>query len=149
MRKDNEDYWSWLERECVSAYPRKTLGQRLFLWTVYKLRSLEYARAAKRYKRGIVRESDLVYSAGARCRCGAGLAYPLGIGPGGHWSCSNVLLRRVDVPADHDEYSFVFYEIKSESQPSVRGLTTRPKVAKVIHTALSHHPKFIYSPRLK
>ncbi len=94
----------------------------------------------------VLKDSELLYAATARCRCGAGLAYPAD-----HklawklksWFCSaflrgDVRLKRpateeeksngakegyisswcggaVDATEQvHDEYPFVFYEIKSE-----------------------------------
>lgn len=77
--------------------------------------------------------ADLRFAAGARCQCGAGLAHPKGCGPWHHWKCSAVLTGRVPdekgergIPV-HGEFSFQFYEIKSEDQPSANGTTTRPK----------------------
>ncbi len=72
-----------------------------------------------------------MYAATARCLCGAGLAYVPG-DPGGAWDCSAILLGEA-VPT-HEPGSvqhsakmpFVFWEIKSENQPSAEGATTRP-----------------------
>jgi hypothetical protein len=78
-------------------------------------------------------DSDLVYSAGARCRCGEGLAYPNGIAVHGSWFCAGILTGRAfDLPnfkeVEHDDrFPFAFYDIKSEGQPSAQGHTTRPK----------------------
>lgn len=75
-------------------------------------------------------DSDLIYSATAKCNCGAGLAYPKGVGIHGNWDCSGILTGRAltDLSIKHDApYSFSFYEIKSEQQPSANGQTTRPK----------------------
>lgn len=70
---------------------------------------------------------DLVYAATSRCRCGAGLAHQRGIGIGGCWDCSAVLLGTADANSAHDAgYPFAFYEVKSENQPSAQGATTRP-----------------------
>ncbi len=72
-------------------------------------------------------DSDLIYSAGARCdKCGAGLAYPKDCGPWHQWTCSNVL-KGIGTDNGHGAYPFSFYEIKSENQPSAQGNTTRPK----------------------
>lgn len=78
---------------------------------------------------------DLIYAATARCPCGAGLAYRKDAKPFGdtaHWDCSAILLGTA-VPSgrpDSVEHTavlpFVFYEIKSEQQPSANGATTRP-----------------------
>ncbi len=94
--------------------------------------------------------AELRYSAGARCTCGAGLAYPLDHADAQElsaWVCSRVLLGEVEMPpvvssapsgffapierpdvagVVHQEFSFASYEIKSEAQPSARGATTRP-----------------------
>ncbi len=68
----------------------------------------------------------LVYSASARCPCGAGLAYPAHCGTGGAWDCSAILLGTADPNVEHtDKLPFAFYEVKSEVQPSAQGLTTR------------------------
>jgi hypothetical protein len=78
-------------------------------------------------------DTDLVYSATTRCRCGEGLAYPKGIGPNGSWFCAGILTgRALDVPnfkeVEHDSgYPFTFYSIISETQPRANGHTTRPK----------------------
>lgn len=69
---------------------------------------------------------DLVYSAGARCKCGEGLAYPKDCGPNHQWTCSGVLTGRKN-DNEHDAFPFAFYEIKSENQPSAKGNTTRPQ----------------------
>lgn len=86
--------------------------------------------------------SELRYAATARCHCGAGLAYPLDIGMHGEWMCSRCLTEPDAVNAElaaadaanggartkrHDAFPFMFYEIKSEDQPSARGATTRPQ----------------------
>lgn len=78
-------------------------------------------------------ENDLVYAAFARCPCGAGLAHIKNCGPQGNWDCSDILLGRA-IPSGQPgakqhtaQLPFVFYEIKSENQPSVNGATTRPK----------------------
>lgn len=86
----------------------------------------------------------LIYAATARCHCGAGMAYdpvaegrekvtPI-FGPTA-WECSDILRyaklppeRQAEVKAaDHrEQLPFVFWEVKSELQPSARGATTRP-----------------------
>jgi len=84
----------------------------------------------------------MIFAATARCHCGAGLAYdpaadgePPFKGPS-KWECSDILLfktydaeRQAAVKAaTHDEgFPFALYEIKSERQPSQRGMTTRPE----------------------
>jgi hypothetical protein len=87
-------------------------------------------------KRKHPKEKHLVYAATSRCPCGAGLAYnpdgPSGQIHSGYWDCSDILLGRA-IPfgepgaVQHEaRLPFVFYEIKSEHQPSARGATTRP-----------------------
>lgn len=74
-----------------------------------------------------------MYSATARCPCGAGLAYILKSDPyKGSWDCSDILLG-LAIPQGHEgakqhtaKLPFVFYGIKSELQPSANGATTRP-----------------------
>lgn len=72
----------------------------------------------------------LRYAAYARCPCGAGMAYePTGESgrPHGYWDCSAILLGVADEAVTHTaQLPFTFYEIKSETQPSARGATTRP-----------------------
>lgn len=79
-------------------------------------------------------EADLRFSAVARCRCGAGLAYPKdGSNPdldstmkmASDWFCSKLLTEKVP-EGEHDSFRFDKYEIKSEDQPSAQGRTTRP-----------------------
>jgi len=68
--------------------------------------------------------SELVYAAYDRCPCGAGLAY-IPNGPR-NWDCSKILLGTADKGVTHTaKLPFVFYEIKSENQPSAGGATTR------------------------
>jgi hypothetical protein len=77
----------------------------------------------------------LVYAATKRCPCGAGLAHWSDAQPYGdtaHWDCSAIMLNEA-VPSGElgsvvhtAKLPFVFYEIKSEKQPSARGATTRP-----------------------
>ena len=75
---------------------------------------------------------ELIYSAHSRCECGAGMAYPKGVGIRGSWVCGDILLGRA-LPASNPDSKvhsgslpFAFYEIKSEQQPSANGATTRP-----------------------
>lgn len=68
----------------------------------------------------------LHYSASACCRCGAGLAYPADLNIDGSWICSSILLGTADPALQHDDYPFMFYSIKSESQVTQNYKTTRP-----------------------
>ncbi len=73
-----------------------------------------------------MKPEDLLYSATARCPCGAGLAYAVNA-KATEWDCSAVLLGLEPADAKHPTYPFVFYSIKSEGQPSANGATTRPE----------------------
>lgn len=70
----------------------------------------------------------LVYAAHSCCPCGAGLAYERSSDPfRGYWDCSAILLGTARSDVKHTaQLPFVFYEIKSELQPSAKGATTRP-----------------------
>ena len=68
---------------------------------------------------------DLTYAAGARCSCGAGMAYPDAIGPQGAWHCSAILTGAAPHGSQHDRSApFSLVEIRSEYQHG--GGTTRP-----------------------
>lgn len=71
----------------------------------------------------------MIYAAYVRCPCGAGMAYEDNSDPfAGYWDCSAILLGTADVNVKHEaQLPFVFYEIKSEKQPSAEGATTRPQ----------------------
>lgn len=70
--------------------------------------------------------SELNFAAYARCECGSGLAYPPGVSVHGAWHCSAVLRGTAQRDAAHAApLPFAFYEIKSETQPSANGSTTR------------------------
>lgn len=74
-------------------------------------------------------EELLVYSAEARCPCGAGLAYIRDPGEDEYfWDCSKIMLGTADKGVKHTaQLPFLFYEIKSELQPSAEGRSTRPR----------------------
>lgn len=74
---------------------------------------------------------ELRFAAGARCTgCQLGLAYPKDVGFRGSWTCSGILLgSALHDATKHDSLPFMFYEIKSEDQPSANGATTRPAAA--------------------
>ena len=81
----------------------------------------------------VYRDHQLVYAATSRCPCGAGLAYPRGIGIRGSWDCSDILTGRA-IPSGQtgavmhtDRLPFTFWEVRSEQQPSANGATTRPR----------------------
>lgn len=67
----------------------------------------------------------LVYSARARCRCGRGLCYKEHDGADA-WECEAVVVDGAN-PHEHEAFPFAFYDIKSETQPSAMGETTRSK----------------------
>lgn len=67
--------------------------------------------------------SNLIFAATAKCPCGAGLAYKADMD---YWDCSEILLNTADKKKTHTaKLPFVFWEIKSELQPSAFGCTTR------------------------
>jgi hypothetical protein len=80
-------------------------------------------------------DDELIYAATARCPCGAGMAYWRGCGPYGKdacWDCS-AILKGEAIPfgqpgavKHEDRLPFVFWNVKSEQQPSADGMTTRP-----------------------
>ncbi len=72
----------------------------------------------------------LLFSATARCKCGAGLCYREGDPKADAWDCSAgvaaELAGNTAFPfVEHQAFPFAFYEIKSEAQPSACGSTTR------------------------
>lgn len=71
---------------------------------------------------------ELRFAAKDRCACGAGMAYPKDyMNPKGDWYCSAILRGVADREKRHTApLSFLYYEIKSEDQPSAEGATTRP-----------------------
>lgn len=79
----------------------------------------------------------LVYAATARCLCGAGMAYdPVAVDENSvfvgalsnFWGCSAILLGTADPAVKHtDKLPFAFWNLKSETQPSAGGATTRAK----------------------
>lgn len=93
---------------------------------------LEARKEYQKYRREhgkVFTDSELIYSAVARCKCGAGLAYAPDMDMDA-WHCSVVLTTGIvetSSALDHSYYPFAFYEIKSENQPSASGDTTRPK----------------------
>lgn len=79
-------------------------------------------------------DSQLVYSAYARCPCGAGLAHKVNPDPltdEWSWDCSAILKGEAIKAGEPDSVEhtsrlpFMFYEIKSENQLSAKGATTR------------------------
>lgn len=71
-------------------------------------------------------DDELRYSAVALCPCGHGIAYPKNCPMNHYWDCSAILKGIADPSVKHtDQLPFMFYEIKSEDQPSANGSTTR------------------------
>ena len=75
-------------------------------------------------------DAELRYAATARCKCGAGFAYPDAPFIRGMWACSALLKSGDRTQAEADKHDgalpFSMYEVKSEKQPSAGGRTTRP-----------------------
>lgn len=90
-------------------------------------------------------DRELLYAATSRCRCGAGLAYPLDHGLAqklGAWVCSSVLKGDVEAlasdqtmaafgnsgpPGEHDGLPWTFFKVREETSINNHGgHTTRP-----------------------
>lgn len=78
-------------------------------------------------------DAELVYSAIARCSCGAGLAHPRELtSDNRYWDCSDILTGRalsigeIGAKEHTSPLPFAFWKVKSEEQPSAYGHTTRP-----------------------
>lgn len=80
---------------------------------------------------GNFRMDELIFASLARCECGAGFAYPKGVGVWGSWYCSDILRGKAETNSSEIKHSncrpFSMYNIKSEQQPSANGATTRSK----------------------
>ena len=89
----------------------------------------ERLRIAK-LKGGDFTVDELRFAATLRCPCGAGMAYPVGaMNMHGTWDCSAILMGTAAIEVEHSPaLPFMFYEVKSEDQPSADGQTTRPAV---------------------
>ena len=78
--------------------------------------------------------AQLHFAATARCKCGAGYAYPdfsiRDKKAPREWDCSAFLRGEIaltDLEAGHSTaLPFAFYSVKGETQPSAGGATTRP-----------------------
>jgi len=108
-------------------------GQRAALDRFYEAVRTEAKKCSQRLEQaergaGDFTLYDLTFAASFRCVCGAGMAYPDGIGMHGAWYCSSVLRGQAAQGTTHTPaHSFMFYEVKSETQPSQAGMTTRPQ----------------------
>lgn len=104
-----------------------------------QLRDIYEKEAERVAKQKTFKDDELIYAAYTRCKCGAGMAYPEGISIHGAWRCSAQLKSglngesiddttyRTEDGVEHTkDYPFMYYEIKSENQPSANGATTRP-----------------------
>ena len=81
---------------------------------------------------------ELLFAAGARCRCGAGMAYPMGLGINGFWDCSAILMGTASKEIQHsDRLPFALYEVHAETSIRAGGRTTRPEgtVARTVGSA--------------
>ena len=89
----------------------------------------ERLRIAK-LKGGDFAVDELRFAATLWCPCGAGMAYPVGaMDMQGTWDCSAILMGTAAIEVEHSPaLPFMFYEVKSEDQPSADGQTTRPAV---------------------
>jgi len=78
-------------------------------------------------------DDELIYAAAKRCTCGAGMAYPKGIGMHGFWECSDLLTHRAQPGGKpHTQrLSFAAYEIPTEKMRSMGGASTRPALVSV------------------
>jgi hypothetical protein len=104
---------------------------------IEKRRSEEYAAQSRETMHRVetgqppYTDTELIYAATARCKCGAGFAYPRAPFRSGMWVCAALLKsgdRSMQEQSKHDaSLPFMFYEVKSEDQPSAYGWTTRPK----------------------
>lgn len=75
-------------------------------------------------------DKELLYSATSRCKCGAGLAYPLKTEEALRiraWVCSEALKGGLELGSQHEAYDFAFYKIREETSinNTCKG-TTRP-----------------------
>lgn len=91
----------------------------------------EHDAAQAKADAGTCKDDELIYAAFGRCPCGAGMAYPKGIGGHGFWDCSDLLTGRARSnyggPRHTERLPFTFWEIKSDQQPSANGATTRKR----------------------
>lgn len=92
-------------------------------------------------KKKTFEDSELMYSATARCKCGAGLAYPMDHDAAwkiGAWVCSHALKNEDANPEEHQSFPWSFYKVREETSVfNSGGHTTRPPgtVAKTVGKA--------------
>ena len=114
------------EDQYKEAVAQKELAKKT-IEAYHRQKAEEFEGRWERWKQGeAFTDVDLIYSARARCNCGAGLAYPKDCNIRHQWTCGDVLTHRVSTNKGHDVFPFMAYDIKSEQQPSAQGATTRP-----------------------
>jgi len=92
-------------------------------------------------------DEHLLYAATARCRCGAGLAYPIDTQAALElraWCCSAVLKGDVppDQSGDHDALPFTFYKVREETSiNNIGGYSTRPSGTRAMTVGHAKCPK--------
>lgn len=107
-------------------------GQRAALDRFHEAARVEAETTEQRLKQADLGLGDftvyeLLFAAAFRCVCGAGMAYPDGIGMHGAWYCSGILCGQSAPGTEHTPaHPFSFYSVKSEAQPTQAGATTRP-----------------------
>lgn len=77
----------------------------------------------------VLTDKELLYAATVRCKCGAGMAYPLDHGLAQTfraWGCSRVL-KGEGTDGGHDNLPFMFWKVREETSiNNIGGFTTRP-----------------------
>lgn len=128
-----------LEAEAKALYGQiEELQEKLRLLHI----ELADARAAQYGDDYVFSDDELRYAATARCKCGAGMAYPKDADHfggskskwGGAWFCSALLKSEGDWATQSHSAGlpFAFYEVISEDQVArANGKTTRPAKAEV------------------
>lgn len=123
MTPEHEERYKYLQRSLVLANRRAKM-----LVDEAKRDLREFCEDLRRETRERpLTPADLVYSAKARCPCGAGLAMldiPDGVGS---WQCSGLLLRTAELGQDHiQSLPHGLSDIMSERHKKARKKTTRP-----------------------
>lgn len=75
-------------------------------------------------------DKELLYAATGRCKCGAGLAYPLDYEDAMRmqaWVCSRVLKGEVSMSTNHEAFAFSMWKVREETSiNNLEKATTRP-----------------------
>lgn len=72
------------------------------------------------------REDELIFALGAKCECGAPMAYPELVGVQGAWDCADILMLKAikkDEPGSKTHSGsmpFAFYEVKADPNRGAR-----------------------------